>query len=409
LKELVEKIAEKIAAQRVISFKAFMELALYCPVYGYYERDEDSVGKRGDYFTSVSVGRLFGHLLAFQFAQWTSEYDETPIQIVEAGAHTGVLARDILEWLREHRGKLFERLDYFFIDPSPERRQWQEKTLAEFGTKTHWARDFNELKGLGHAKNIRGIIFANELLDALPVHRVGWDARERKWFEWGVTWKEGRFAWAQIESVSDGALLPGGSGSDPQEQPGLEAARAIQVQSEAERGLFKRQFDGLQELPAELLKVLPDGFTTELCPAAELWWFQAASALERGKLVTLDYGLEAEEFFSPARPDGTLRAYHRHSLSADPLARPGAQDLTTHVNFTAVRKAGESAGLLTESFATQAQFLTGIASQVWKGEFSFGGWTEERTGQFKTLVHPEHLGQKFKVLVQSRGKGDCSS
>jgi SAM-dependent MidA family methyltransferase len=153
----------------------------------------------------------------------------------------------------------------------------------------------------------------------------------------------------------------------------------------------------------ELLDVLPDGFTVEISPAAEQWWREAASVLESGRLVTLDYGLTADEFFAPERRAGTVRAYCHHRSGGDVLAHPGEQDITAHVNFTAIQAAGESSGLRTEAFLTQAQFLTGIAARIWKGGASFGEWTPERTRQFQTLTHPEHLGQSFRVLVQSRG------
>ena len=149
--------------------------------------------------------------------------------------------------------------------------------------------------------------------------------------------------------------------------------------------------------------MLPDGFTTEVCPAAEEWWRTAAIALGCGKLVTVDYGLSADEFFMPEREEGTTRGYHHHRPSSNALANPGEQDITAHVNFTAIRTAGESAGLKTNSFLTQAKFLTSIAAQTWKDEGSFGEWTAERTRQFQTLTHPEHLGRSFQVLVQSRG------
>ena len=104
----------------------------------------------------------------------------------------------------------------------------------------------------------------------------------------------------------------------------------------------------------------------------------------------------------PERSEGTLRAYHRHRASNDVLACPGDQDITAHVNFTAIRAAGESAGLRTDAFQTQAQFLTSIAARTWADEAPFGKWTSERTRQFQTLVHPAHLGRAFRVLVQER-------
>jgi SAM-dependent MidA family methyltransferase len=153
------------------------------------------------------------------------------------------------------------------------------------------------------------------------------------------------------------------------------------------------------QIPPELAAVLPDGFTTEVCPAAAAWWRDAANALRAGKLLTIDYALNAEDFFSPARANGTLRAYSQHHVSADLIANPGQQDLTAHVNFSALQAAGESAGLTTDARISQAQFLTEIAARAWQSSPA-----PDAAGlrQFQTLTHPEHLGHRFSVLVQSR-------
>ncbi len=358
-----------------------MELALYCPNCGYYEREEDIIGRRGDYYTSVTVGRLFGELLAFQFAEWLQE-DE--MRIVEAGAHGGDLARDILEWMRERRPELYARVEYWVLEPSEARQRWQHQKLADYGNRVHWAKDLGGLTGSAspHPKSSpsagwRGILFSNEFLDSMPIHRLGWDAKARAWFEWGVTLHAGRFVWSRIPY--------GGSGFSRQESDAVVPLSHFQLS--ASNGL---------------LEALPDGFTVELCPAAEQWWREAAMALGNGKLLAIDYGLTAEEFFRPERNKGTVRSYHRHRAGRDVLADPGEQDITAHVNFTAIRAAGESAGLKTEAFLTQAQLLTGIAARTWKDEGAFGKWTAERIRQFQTLTHPEHLGRPFRALVQSR-------
>jgi len=158
----------------------------------------------------------------------------------------------------------------------------------------------------------------------------------------------------------------------------------------------------MSHVPPELVAVLPDGFTTEFCPAAENWWREAAGLLGEGKLLTLDYGLTAEEFLTPDRKDGTLRAYQRHQLKTDVLAHPGEQDLTAHVNFTTIQSAGRQAGLKSEVFEAQERFLTGIAGQAWNANSGFGSWTSNCTRQFQTLTHPNHLGRSFRVLVQAR-------
>src|ERR1041384_4289023 len=149
MSELVEKIAEEIKKQGVIPFARFMELALYCPVYGYYEKETDRLGRRGDYFTSVNVGSLFGELLACQFAEWLGECGmrnaecgmelrHSGLRVVEAGAHRGALAKDILTWMRAQRPELFERLEYWIVEPSERPRQWQQGFLTEVGWRGAW-------------------------------------------------------------------------------------------------------------------------------------------------------------------------------------------------------------------------------------------------------------------------------
>lgn len=360
-----------------------MELALYCPDCGYYEKEKDIVGRRGDFFTSVSVGSLFGELLAYQFAGWLESEIKgaTPgIRLVEAGAHDGRLAGDILRWLRDRRKEAFGKLEYYIVEPSSRRREWQRKELAEFGEVVRW---IPEIRALDQVPgSLPAVIFSNELLDAMPVHRFGWDAKSKRWFEWGVALEASRFAWGRMPESESHVSRPAASKG-------------------SEEGFT---FHGLDV--HELSDVLPDGFTTEFSPAAEKWWRDAAGVLKQGKLLTIDYGLNAEEFFTPERKEGTLKSYHRHHLMNDILANPGEQDITAQVNFTAIQTAGEAAGLWTEYFGSQTKFLTQIAERAWGRAEVFGEWDAARTRQFQTLTHPEHLGRSFRVLVQSRQSGD---
>ena len=369
---LPEIIHREIGQRGVLSFARFMELALYCPVHGYYETKKDNPGRRGDFYTSVGVGELFGQLLAFQFAEWLDEIktlnpQPSTLNLIEAGAHDGKLAGDILAWLQSSRAELFGRLEYWIIEPSIRRQEWQHETLRKFGPRVRWLDSLRSTSSPDPKSEIRdpklnGVIFSNEVLDAMPVHRFGWDAKNKEWFEWGVTVEGEKFVWAKIQ------------GPDPRPQtpdPGL-------------------------------LAVLPDGYTIETCPAAESWWREAAGILAHGKLMTVDYGLTADELFSPGRAHGTLRAYFRHHVNDELLANVGEQDLTAHVNFSALQKIGEDAGLKTESLSTQSQFLTRIAEKIFKNPKSFGEWSAGQNRQFQTLTHPEHLGRAFRVLVQSR-------
>jgi len=388
---LAEIIRREIAERGVLSFARFMELALYCPNSGYYEVKKDSPGQRGDFYTSVSTGELFGQLLAFQFADWFDELSMlnpqlSTLNLCEAGARDGRLAVDILNWLQAHRPGLFRQIQYCIIEPSPCQREWQKQTLKNFTARVRWFSGFQELAGRDSFEptqrstlnaQFRGVIFSNELLDAMPVHRFSWDAKKKKWFEWGVAVNGEKFVWAKI----------------PNSELPFSILHLLARRSEAETSL------------SSLLDVLPDGYTIDISSAAENWWREAARILGNGKLMTIDYGLTADELFSPSRPHGTLRAYFRHHATDDVLANPGEQDLTAHVNFSVIQATGEVCGLTTEIFSTQAQFLTRIAERMFKDPKSFGEWGTKRNRQFQTLTHPEHLGGAFRALVQSRQAG----
>jgi SAM-dependent MidA family methyltransferase len=351
-----------------------MELALYCPETGYYETKKDIVGQRGDFITSVSTGSLFGELLAFQFGEWLRELkiQNEKLKIIEAGVHDGKLAADVLGWLQIHRPKLFSEVEYVILEPSLRRQEWQQETLKKF-SNVRWAAGLETFSRVTHHASRIGIFFSNELLDAFPVHRYGWDAKEKSWFEWGVALNGDKFSWTR----SADSLVRENAWEDT-----------------------RTKLSALRDLPRELLDVLPDGYTVEVSPAAETWWRAAAGILAHGKLLTIDYGHTADEMFSPARTNGTLRAYHRHHVTDDVLANVGEQDLTAHVNFSALQKAGEAAGLTTEDFCTQPQFLTRILQKA-VTEKSFVNLNAKQVRQFQTLTHPEHLGRAFRVLVQS--------
>jgi SAM-dependent MidA family methyltransferase len=378
--ELERLIRQEIEAAGPLPFARFMEFALYHPVHGYYERSVKQIGCQGDFYTSVSVGPLFGELLAFQFSEWLQDpqfsIDSTsgqvkppspaaPLRLVEAGAHDGQLAFDILSWLQRQRHDLWPLIEYWILEPSAARRLIQQQQLRNFAPGVHWAQRWEDLP-----PNLRGIIFSNELLDAFPVVRLGWDSALGAWFEWLVDWNGGRFIWSRGSTAACGAA-----------------------------GLLKSALG--MELPGELMDVLPDGFTLELCPEAQEWWSKAASTLRLGKLLTCDYGLEALEFLDGRRIGGTLRTFRQHQPGADPLADIGQQDMTAHVNFSWLQSAGESAGLCTEFFGVQSRFLTAVAEKVFADHSRFGPWTDAATRQFQTLTHPAHLGSAFRVLVQA--------
>ncbi len=361
-------LRQEAEAGGVVSFARFMEVALYRPKVGYYDRHLGQIGRSGDFYTSVSVGRLFGELLARQFAGWLEALGGGPLHLVEAGAHDGQLACDILGWLAAHRPALLGHVHYWLIEPSVDRQNRQRLKLEIFSARVNWFAGWEALPAAG----VRGVIFSNELLDAFPVHRLAWDARERRWFEWGAGWDGKRFVWRRMAAAADWSAQ-----------------------------LMEAGF----ELPPELIAVLPDGFLIEHSPGAAGWWTAAARALHAGKLLTIDYGLTALERLAPKHAGGTLRAYSRHGAPADVLADPGGLDLTAHVNFTQLQRAGENAGLRTEGLSTQSEFLTRIAmglAEEGARNLAMGGWSAGQVREFQTLTHPEHLGRPFRVLIQAR-------
>jgi len=360
--ELEEIIRSEIRDRGAISFARFMELALYHPAHGYYERNLRQTGRDGDFFTSVNVGSIYGEILGFEFARRLATLPSERLVLIEAGAHDAQLARDLLGYLREFKKGIFRRITYFIIEPSPARAGAQFQNLLEFHGKVQWVRSWKEIE------EFNGICFSNELLDAMPVHVFRWDAADRTWQEWGVTSAERNFTWSP---------LPGDK------------------QSANARKLLAR-------LPAELLNVLPDLFTVEISPEGVSWWLQAAHTLNQGWLFTVDYGLLQDDFFSPHRSRGTLRTYAKHRPGTGLLQAAGDQDITAHVNFSLLIAAGESAELKTEDFAPQGIFLKRILENIESAPAEFPLWTPMRYRQLTSLIHPEHLGRSFKVLVQGR-------
>lgn len=360
---LANVIYREIREAGPMPFVRFMELALYCPELGFYERFPHRIGRKGDFITSVSVGSMFGRLLAFRFSRWLDELG-TPggrRHLVEAGAHDGRLALDILTWFAEHAPSTLDALDYLILEPSERRQSWQRTTLANFGSHVRWIRDWSAL-AFG---SLHGVIFSNELMDAFPVHRLGWDARNRRWFEYGVTLSEDGLTWCRLP-LTVGAEVPP------------------------------------MTVPDAIQSCLSDGFVLESMPEASRWWRQAAAALGRGHLISFDYGRETVSSLDPSRPEGTLRAYRGHHLASDLLADPGEQDLTAHVDFRALKEAGEASGLRTCGLMSQGRFLVDAMEEVVQLQAPGFGWTRKERSQFQTLTHPEHLGERFKVLVQVR-------
>jgi SAM-dependent MidA family methyltransferase len=362
MSELLPLIQDEIAkAGGAISFADFMELALYHPFLGYYEKGFSQTGRQGDFFTNVSVGALFGQFLGFDFASRARLLPDGQFYVLESGAHDGRLASDILDYLRQFQPVFFERVTYLIVEPSARRAYHQQEVLEPYGKKIQWIKRFTAITA-----PLPGLCFSNELLDAMPVHVFRWDSSELTWKEWGVGSHAGNLDWVML----------------PTNTP------------EAE--IF------LPPIPPELGQVLPHGFTIEVSPAAVRWWREAASCLMHGWLMTFDYGARVESLIQPERTRGSLRGYSHHHISSNILRNPGEQDITANVNFSHIISAGEAAGFVTEGFGQQGQYLKQLLEKADAAPSEFPLWTASRFRQLTSLIHPEHLGFSFKALIQAK-------
>lgn len=344
---LTSFIGEEIATSGSMPFRRFMEMALYHPAHGYYGSGRARVGKKGDFFTNVSVGPLFGRLLARQFAEmWRRMGGGQDFSLVEQGAHGGELAGDVLAGLREFSPECFAAATYRIVEPSPALAERQQERLSPWGTKVRWSATI---------PRFAGVHFSNELPDAFPVHLVRWTGSE--WRELAVVWESERFAFLDTSIVS--AELAAACGQIP--------------------------------LP------LPAGYTTEINLAARAWVAEVAAQLVRGYVLCVDYGYERADFYALERVSGTLSAYSQHRREPDPLARPGEVDITAHVEWTSLIEAAQAAGLSLAGFTDQHHFMVGLGAE----HFADGGNLHE-TRAFQTLMHPQFMGAAFKVLALAK-------
>lgn len=360
-------LRSRIKRSGPMPFSEFMNECLYHPSFGYYCRSLDRVGRSGDFVTSVSTGDLFGSLLCERFVAWSSEWEigktRDVVTWIEAGAHDGRLALDILNHCRDQFPTVYERVRYLILEPSDYRRSQQARLLAGHGDHVKWSSDWESLPD----ETVSGVLFSNELLDAMPVERLFWDANQQEWRLGGVTWEDQSFKWV----LFDGPAPP-------------------EVQAFTE------------SLPIELRRVLPSGYATELGSEAKRWWSAAAKRLHRGHLMAIDYGSTREQLLSPHRAQGTLRAYSQHHQNPDLFASPGEQDLTAHVDFSAIQEAGLAAGLSTLHFQAQGVFFTETLKMIQQRDPASNLLGPLRRQQWQALTHPSHFGRSFSVLVQER-------
>jgi SAM-dependent MidA family methyltransferase len=331
-----------------LPFPDFMAAALYDPALGYYARATRQVGRGGDFFTSVSVGPLFGELLARRFLrEWQESGSPARWRIIECGAHDGTLAADILGAISRLAPPAFAALEYAIPEPLPMLQAAQRRTLAGFQGKLRFIADASELFN----EPLPGIAFGNELLDALPFHVVEW--QDGGWRECRVTTDvQGEFVW-------DTAA------------PCLLELHALDVN-------------------------FPEGYRTEVRTNYQNFLEALTRCLSSGLLLWPDYGFARPEYYQPERKAGTLRTFSKHRAAEDPFVSPGEIDITAHVDFTAVAEAAIALGCQPLLFQNQGAWLT-HAGREWLLAQE-GGADPSALRQFQTLTHPAHLGGCFHIL-----------
>ena len=340
-----------------ISFARYMELALYAPGLGYYTAGAHKFGEAGDFITAPELSALFGRTLARQVRQIMAQ---SAPHILELGAGSGKLAVDMLAEL-EQMDNL--PVSYSILEVSADLRERQRAQVAQrlphLLARVHWLDALPE--------NFSGAVFANEVLDALPVHLVRW--RDSSLFERGVVNEGAGFAW-QERDISDAALR-----------------------------------DVAQAVRPELVEAMPDDYLSEIGLAAHGLIQSLASRLEVGALLFIDYGFGAREFYHPQRDKGTLMCHYRHHAHDDPFYLPGLQDITAHVNFTDIAEAGIDAGLELIGYTNQAFFLIngGITDLLAQHEPENVRDYLPLSGQLQKLTSPAEMGDLFKIIALGKG------
>ncbi len=353
--ELISLIKKRIQNEGAISFRDFMDMALYYPELGYYTSKKDKIGGLGDFFTSSELDEVFGNLLAKQFAEIFYKLNEKNFSIIEIGAGKGYLAFDILSFLKNEFNDVFKNIEYIIIEKSPYHIEFQKEILKDF-PNVKWVQNITDFEN----ESITGIIFSNELFDSFPVHMI------RK--------KNGNIYEIFIKLDENDNVV------------------------EIEKNPSKEIIEYISELHIDI----PEGMTTEINLDAKEYIQEIGKKLKKGYVITIDYGYPSKELYKPYRMRGTLLCYYRHKYSENYYENVGLQDITSHVNFSALKFYGEKVGLKTLGFTDQAHFLTSlglmdiISKLQEKDDFS----SFERLNRLKTLVLPKGMGEKFKVLVQ---------
>jgi SAM-dependent MidA family methyltransferase len=340
---LEEIIKQKIRSAGALRFRDYMEMCLYYPGKGYYNSPGIKIGKQGDYYTSPVMTSLFGQLIARQLEEMWTLMGKGSFTVIEFGAGTGLLCHDILKSLSKNED-FFKELNYCIIEKNPFFEQQQKNILLG---KVSWYKDLSDLT------EVEGCILSNELVDNFSIHQV---IMMEELMEVYVDHQDGKFK--EILKLADPLLL--------------------------------NYFN-------ELNVRLPSGFRTEVNLEAINWVKNIATILKKGYVITIDYGFPSFELYKEYRREGNLVCYYKHQVNLSPYHHIGQQDITTHINFSALNHWGLKHGLCLTGYTNQAQFLLGLGM----AEYIRSCPPPTITPYFlKTLLLD--LGKKMKILIQQK-------
>lgn len=356
-KKLKEIIIYEIKEKGPIPFSKYMDLCLYHPEYGYYRQKHPPIGKIGDYYTSPCVHKVFGYIIAKHIIEIINDIDNEKFYIVEAGAGSGYLLRDIGEYFSNRYPEILDKVHIIIIEPNKFYREIQFNSFSRFFKDVIFIDFPHELP------EFCGVFYSNELFDSMPVEILQTDqnGKIRQIF---VDFKDDKF----IEVIDK-----------PDE-----------------------------ELIAFLNKwhiKIPENFRTEVSIAMESFYNQVVKKIKKGAVLTIDYGYTRSELFDASHNRGTLMCYYKHTVTENPYIRTGIQDITFHIDFTLLKDIGEKAGMKTLGFIEQSYFLmgTGIIEELEKiKNENFDNYQAEVI-KIKNLILPGGMGDTFKFFEQCKG------
>lgn len=354
---LRDLIIEEINKKGMIPFAVFMQMALYYPKYGYYNTERERVGRFGDYYTSPTVHGIFGELIAKQLDEMWRFVRNGPFTVVEMGAGRGWLCHDIVQCMMREYPELYDNLHYIIVESNPYAKEKQRALLKSVGIpddKVSWHTYTND--GFSF-DSLQGCFLSNEFADALPVHRL---------------------------EVKKGILK--------EVYVGYNGNEFYEIQDEVSSGSLKRHYENYQPY-------LNEGSKYEVNLEIAEWLRHVSVKLQKGFVITIDYGNIINKIGRLADGNGTVRCFHKHTVNENYYKQPGEQDITADVDFTYMMDTGKLFGLEVTGFTRQSHFLIalGVLDKLNNMKNNV-----ETILKVKNLFHPEGMGDAFKVLIQHK-------